>query len=97
MVNYTGFSLSIVVPKGIHIAQVRSGREYVDDISLNVDRATKTHTIVCNIPQDDLIKVISYSTLNQDYYPDDIDDNPVDEIFTIGLIADPTMLNGGTR
>ena len=94
VVNYTGFSLSIVVPKGIHIAQVRSGREYVDDISLNVDRATTTHTIACNMPQDDLIKVISYSTLNQDYYPDDLDGNPVDEIFTIGLIADPTMLNG---
>ncbi len=94
VVNYTGFSLSIVVPKGIHIAQVRSGREYVDDIALNVDRATTTHTIACNMPQDDLIKVISYSTLNQDFYPDDIDGNPVDEIFTIGLTADPTMLNG---
>lgn len=69
----------------------------MDDISLNVDRATKTYTIACNMPQDDLIKVISYSTLNQDYYPDDIDGNPVDEIFTIGLIADPTMLTGGMR
>ena len=94
VVDYTGFSLSIVGPKGIHIAQVRSGREYVNDIALNADRATTTHTIACNMPQDDLIKVISYSTLNQDFYPDDIDGNPVDEIFTIGLTADPSMVNG---
>ena len=28
VVDYTGFSLTIVVPKGIHVAQVRSGRDY---------------------------------------------------------------------
>ena len=94
VVDYTGFSLTIVVPKGIHVAQVRSGREYVDDISLNIDRATSTHTIACNMPQEDIIKVISYSTQNQNYYPDDIDGNPVTDIFTIGLVADPTMVNG---
>lgn len=93
-VDYTGFSLTIAVPKGIHIAQVRSGREYVNDIALNVDRATTTHTIACNMPEEDIIKVISYSSQNQNFYPDDIDGNPVTEIFTIGLVADPTMVNG---
>ena len=94
VVDYTGFSLTILVPKGIHIAQVRSGREYVNDISLNVDRATTTHSIACNMPTEDMVKVISSSTENLDYYPDDIDGNPVDEIFTIGFTADPTMVNG---
>lgn len=94
VVDYTGFSLTIVVPKGIHIAQVRSGREYVNDIALNVDRATTTHTIACNMPEEEAIKVIAYSSQNQNFYPDDIDGNPVTDIFTIGLVADPTMVNG---
>ena len=94
VVDYTGFSLTIVVPKGIHIAQVRSGREYVNDIALNVDRATTTHTIACNMPEEETIKVIAYSSQNQNFYPDDIDGNPVTDIFTIGLVADPTMVNG---
>ncbi len=94
VVDYTGFSLTIVVPQGISVAQVRSGRDYVDDISLNIDRATTTHTIACNMPEANIIKVISYSTKNQNFYPDDIDGNPVTEIFTIGLVADPTMING---
>ena len=94
VVDYTGFSLTIVVPKGIHVAQVRNGREYVDDISLNADRATTTHEIACNMPQDNIIKVIASSTKNSNFYPDDIDGNPVTDIFTIGLVADPTMVNG---
>ena len=94
VVDYTAFNMTIMVPKGIHVAKVRSGRDYVDDIALNVDRATTTHTIACNMPEYDYIKVACYSSKSQDLYPDDIDGNPVTELFTIGLTADPTMANG---
>lgn len=94
VVDYTAFNMTIMVPKGIHVAQTRSGRDYVDDISLNVDRATTTHTIACNMPEYDYIKVACYSSKSQDFYPDDIDGNLVTELFTIGLTADPTMANG---
>lgn len=94
VVDYTAFNMVIMVPKGIHVARIRSGRDYVDDISLNEDRATTTHTIACNMPEADYIKVACYSSKNQDFYPDDIDGNPVSELFTIGLTADATMANG---
>ena len=35
-----------------------------------------------------------YSSKSQDLYTDDIDGNPVTELFTIGLTADPSMANG---
>lgn len=94
VVDYTAFNMVIMVPKGIHVAQVRSGRDYVDDILLNEDRATTTHTIACNMPEADYIKVACYSSKSQDFYPDDIDGNPVSELFSIGLTADATMANG---
>lgn len=94
VVDYTSFSLSLVVPKGVTVAKVRQGREYVDDIQLT-DRATTTHSISCNMQEDGkTIKIISTSSSNLDFYPDDIDGNPMDEIFSIGLIADPSIANG---
>lgn len=94
VVDYTAFSLSLVVPKGVTVAKVRQGREYVDDIQLT-DRATTTHSISCNMQDDGkTIKIISSSSSNLDFYPDDVDGNPMDEIFSIGLIADPSIANG---
>ena len=93
VVDYTAFNMTIMVPKGIHVAKLRPGRDD-DDIALNVDRATKTHTIACNMPEYDYIKVACYSGKSQALYPDDINGNPVTELFTIGLTADPTMANG---
>lgn len=40
------------------------------------------------------IKVICYSPTIQDLYPDDENGNPMDELFYIGLVADPDMKSG---
>lgn len=93
VVDYTAFSLTMVVPNGVKVAQVKSGREYVNDISLT-DRAASTHSINCNMDTETTIKIISTSTQNDNFYPDDVDGNLMDEIFQIGLVADPSVANG---
>lgn len=90
---YTSFNMSLVVPKGIHVHKVKQGRNMVDDLFLS-ERATTTHTIACNMPSDTLLKVACTSSMNQDLYTDDEDGNLLDELWTIGLVADPTMVNG---
>lgn len=92
-INYIAFNMAITVPKGIHIHQKKSGRDYVNDIELSV-RATTTHSIACNMPNDNTIKIISTSSELQEFYPDDEDGNLYDPLFTIGLVADETMYNG---
>ena len=92
-INYIAFNMAITVPKGIHIHQKKSGRVYVNDIELSV-RATTTHSIACNMPNDNTIKIISTSSELQEFYPDDEDGNLYDPLFTIGLVADETMYNG---
>lgn len=94
VVNYTAFNMTIVVPEGISVAQVNSGRFYVNDIQISPDRDSGGHTISCNMPDKKTIKIIAYSTDLYEFYPEDIDGNPVDELFTIGLVAAPTMVNG---
>lgn len=92
--DYTSFSMSLKVPKGIKIGKVKSGRNWVNAISLS-QRATDTHTIACDMPDDSLsVNIMSFSMQNDDFYPDDEDGNPMDELFTIGLVGEPTLLNG---
>ena len=91
--DYTAFNMSLVVPDGITVAQVKKGRNWVNSIELSV-RAAETHTISCNMPEGTLIKIMCSSTQNDDLYPDDEDGNLVDELFTIDLLADPQMTNG---
>lgn len=92
-INYIAFNMVITVPKGVQINKVRSGREYINDIELS-DRATTTHAIACNMPEEGMVKIICTSSLNQELYPDDIDGNPLDELFTIRFVAEPTAYNG---
>lgn len=92
--NYIAFNMALTVPKGIKINKVLQGREYVNDIKLSDMRATQTHTISCNMPDDQTIKIISSSSANLEFYPDDIEGNPVYPILTIGLVADPSTYNG---
>ena len=93
VVNYAAFNLNLIVPEGISIAQVKSGRNMVNDIRLTERLAD--HTISCNMIEDGrTIKVIATSPSNSDFYPDDVDGNVMDSIFSIGLIADPSMFNG---
>lgn len=91
--QYTSFNMSLIVPKGIHVNKVKHSRNTVNDISLS-ERATTTHSISCNMPSDTLLKVACTSSENQDLYNDDEEGNPLDEVWTIGLIAEPTMVNG---
>lgn len=93
-VNYIAFNMTLTLPKGVRVNQVRSGREYVNDIKLSEDRATTTHSIQCNMPEEGTLKIICVSSQNQALYPDDIDGNIVYPLFTVGLVADPTAING---
>lgn len=91
--DYTTFNMTLTVPKGTQIHKVRDGREYVDDIELS-ERATKSHSIACNMPDERTVKIICMSSLLQDLYPDDADGNEYYPLFTIGLVADPSTYNG---
>lgn len=91
--DYTAFNMSIHLPEGISVAKVKKGRDYVNSIDLSV-RAAETHTISCSMLEGTLLKVISSSTQNDNFYPDDEDGNLMDELFTVDLIADPSMMNG---
>lgn len=92
--NYTSCSMSLKIPKGVKIGKVKSGRNWVNAISLS-ERATDSHLIACEMPEDSLsINIASFSMENQEFYPDDEDGNPLDELFSIGLVADPTVYNG---
>ncbi len=91
--NYLGFNMEFALPPGIKIHQVRSGRGYKNDIELSI-RATDTHTISCNMPDARTLKVACISTQNQELYPDDYDGNLYYPLFTVGLVAEGTTLNG---
>ena len=92
--NYSAFNMAFIVPKGIHIAMVKKGRDLVEDIDLTA-RAAATHSIACNMLADgETIKVIADSSMLDDFYPDDEDGNPMDALYTIGLTADPDMEDG---
>lgn len=92
--DYTAFNMALVVPEGIRIAKVKRGRDYVDDISLT-ERASSTHSIACNMLADGrTIKIISDSSMLDDFYHDDEAGDQVDALFTIGLIADKEMESG---
>lgn len=91
--NYTAFNMAFIVPEGITIAKVKVGRDWVEDCKLTA-RASSTHVITCGQPDATTIKVISDSSTLADFYPDDEDGNPMDELFTIGLIASKDMAPG---
>lgn len=94
VLNYSAFNMAFFVPKGIHIAKVKKGRDWVEDIEMT-ERASSTHSIACNMLDDGItIKVIADSSMLDDLYPDDEEGNPMDELFSIGLIADPDMVDG---
>lgn len=91
--NYTAFNLEFILPEGFRINRVKSGRSEVNDIKYS-DRAHDTHSITCNIVDGIDLRIIGDSSENANLYNDDIDGNPLDELFTIGLIAEPTIPSG---
>lgn len=94
IIDYTAFNMTFQVPVGLRIHQIKSGREMVNDIKLS-GRAAGTHTISCALWDDGTtLRVISTSTQNDNFYPDDEDGNPLDLLYSIGLVADTTMPSG---
>ncbi len=91
--KYTAFNMELLLPEGFRVNQVRQGRAEVDDIFLS-ERAHPTHSIACNIVDGVDLRIIADSTNNEDFYDDDESGNPMDELFTIGLIADPSLAAG---
>lgn len=91
--TYCAFNMEIIVPEGLKIAKVKQGRDYVNDIQLS-ERGTSTHTISCGQPDSDLIRIICVTLDNATLYPDDEDGNPLDELFTIGFVAEPSLSPG---
>lgn len=91
--QYTAFNMEIILPEGFSVNQVKQGRETVNDIFLS-ERASTTHSIACNIVRGVDLKVFCDSSVNADLYNDDEDGNPLDELFTVGLICAPTVASG---
>lgn len=89
-IDYSAFNMYFVLPEGLRVNQVRQGRDMVDDIKLSA-RAASTHSIACNIVDGTMLKIFCDSSNNDNFYPDDEEGNPVDELFTVGLIADEGM------
>lgn len=93
--QYVAFQMKMHVPKGIHIAQKKQGRVYVDDLTLNAERFEGLgHSLSGNMPDEKTIVLSCVDMGNNPFYPDDAEGNTVEELFTISLVADNTMTNG---
>lgn len=92
--DYSAFNMTFIIPNGLKVNKIKQGRDTVNDIVMSA-RASSTHSISCNIlPDGTTLKVIGDSSTNADLYRDDEDGNPLDELYTIGLIADETLQPG---
>lgn len=91
--DYTAFNMEFVLPEGFRVNRVRSGRDMVDDIKMS-DRAHATHSIACNLKDGYDLRIIATSTENANLYKDDADGNPLDELFSVGLVAESTLASG---
>lgn len=90
-IDYSAFNMTFNLPKGLKVHKIKKGRDMVDDIEMSA-RASSTHSIACNILEDGTtLKVISTSTFNDNFCPDDENNNPLDYLYRIGLVADNTM------
>lgn len=94
--QYVAFQMQMHVPEGIHIAQRKQGRtDYVNDLTLNALRFEGLgHSLSSNMPDETTIVLSCADMNNTAFYPDDAEGNTVEELFTIGLVADNTMTNG---
>lgn len=91
--DYTAFNMEFILPEGFRINQVKEGRREVNDIHLT-ERADATHSISCNLKDGYDLRIIATSSENANFYKDDEEGNPLDELFTVGLIAETTLPTG---
>lgn len=94
--QYWNFQVEITMPEGIHIAKKKVGRDYVNDATLNEDRFEGLpHVLGVNMPDATTFKSLcGNSASKQPYYNDNAEGEPVEELFRVGLVADPEMKNG---
>lgn len=94
--EYWNFEVHISLPAGVHIAQRKEGRKMVDDVTLNADRFEgMPHSIGVSMPDaTSFVAICTNMTSKDPYYNDDADGNIVEELFTVGLVADEEMVNG---
>jgi len=91
--DYTAFNMEFLLPEGFKVNLIKQGRDMVKDIFLT-DRAHSTHSIACNIVDGIDLRIIADSSENALFYKDDVDGNPLDHLFTIGLIANESIESG---
>ena len=94
--KYMDWQMVLNIPQGITVnkKKVLQGRDsvYVDDITLNEIRYDGISAQVnSNMPDATSIRIITSNQGTTPYYPDDAEGNTVEELFTIGLVADSTM------
>ena len=94
--QYWNFQVEIKLPAGIHIAKRKEGRKEVNDAVLNETRFEGLpHVLGVNMPDATTFKSLCGNSASKEpYYNDDIDGNIVEELFRVGLVADPEMQNG---
>lgn len=97
-VSYSNFQMQLNVPEGITLAQKKVGPNMVNNVQLYAARFEYVGaTLSSNQPSKTAIKLaLSNDTGNTYYQYDEYDEgeNIIEELFTIGLIAAPTMKNG---
>lgn len=91
--GFCAFNMEIVLPDGFRVNKVKDERKEVNDIFLS-ERANGTHVISCNLLDGKDLRIISISGENAQYGDTDKSGNPLDKLFTVGLIADPTLTTG---
>ncbi len=90
---YSAFNMHFIFPEGLSLNKVKDGRNMVNDIKFS-ERASSTHAISCNMPEATTLKIIGDSSMNDDLFDTDLNEQPLDELFTVGLIASPDMAAG---
>lgn len=97
--TYMDWQMVLNVPKGVTVNQkkVLQGRDsvLVNDLTLNEIRyGGISAQLNSNMADSTSIRIITSNQGTSPYYPDDSNGNMVEELFTIGLVADSTMEYG---
>lgn len=97
--TYMDWQMVLNVPKGVTVNQkkVLQGRDsvLVNDLTLNEIRyGGISAQLNSNMADSTSIRIITSNQGTTPYYPDDTNGNMVEELFTIGLVADSAMEYG---
>ncbi len=90
---FTAFNMNFILPEGFHINQLMNDNIMVNDIFLS-NRATQTHSVSCNLLNGVDLRIIGDSKDNDNLTTFDRNGNHLDELLTIGIIADNSIKSG---